>query len=80
MCFREHIDEDADIVITEFAINDLRQDESAESYEWMLRQLLLLPKRPAVLNLQVFGLAYSELTTGGDLHTGASAKPVVVSC
>ncbi|KAH7106458.1 hypothetical protein BKA62DRAFT_612217 [Auriculariales sp. MPI-PUGE-AT-0066] len=72
MCFKEHIDEDADIVLTEFAINDQRSDSNAESYEWLLRQLLEMPKQPAVVNLQVFGLGYHQLTTGGDLHTAVA--------
>ncbi|KAH7106459.1 hypothetical protein BKA62DRAFT_766006 [Auriculariales sp. MPI-PUGE-AT-0066] len=69
MCFKEHIDEDVDLVITEFAINDHRLEENAQSYELLMRQLLGLPKRPAVLNLQVLGLSFTRLTTGGDLHT-----------
>ncbi|EJD41058.1 hypothetical protein AURDEDRAFT_153366 [Auricularia subglabra TFB-10046 SS5] len=68
-CFLEHIDADADIVLTEFAINDQRTEGNAESFEWLLRQLLDLPKQPAVLNLQTFGVGYAQLTTGGDLHT-----------
>ncbi|KZV89861.1 hypothetical protein EXIGLDRAFT_838243 [Exidia glandulosa HHB12029] len=72
MCYLEHIDDDADIVLTEFAINDQRYDFNAESFEWLLRQLLELPKRPAVINIQTFGLAYQQLTTGGDLHIAAA--------
>ncbi|KAH7102208.1 hypothetical protein BKA62DRAFT_790481 [Auriculariales sp. MPI-PUGE-AT-0066] len=60
MCFKEHIDEDVDLIITEFAINDQRVEESAESYELLLRQLLELPKRPAVLNLQDLHTAIAE--------------------
>ncbi|KAH7102217.1 hypothetical protein BKA62DRAFT_617848, partial [Auriculariales sp. MPI-PUGE-AT-0066] len=69
MCFKEQIDDDADLIITEFAINDQRTEENAENFELLLRQLLELPKRPAVLNLQVLSLGFTRLTAGGDLHT-----------
>lgn len=72
MCYREHIDDDADIIITEFAVNDQRTEANAESFEWLVRQLLLLPKQPAVVNLQTFGLGYAQLTTGGDLHSAVA--------
>ncbi|KZV78310.1 hypothetical protein EXIGLDRAFT_43979 [Exidia glandulosa HHB12029] len=68
MCFLEHVDDDADIIFTEFAVNDQRNEPNAESFEWLLRQLLELPKRPAVINVQTFGLGYAQLTTGGDVH------------
>lgn len=72
VCYGEHIDADADVVITEFAINENRSDESATTYELLLRQLLLLPKQPAVLNLQVFALVFPTITRGGDVHTAVA--------
>ena len=47
-----------------------RYDKFAEANEWLLRAILDLPKRPAILNLQTMGLAFDQITTGGDLHTG----------
>ncbi|EJD40564.1 SGNH hydrolase [Auricularia subglabra TFB-10046 SS5] len=72
MCFQEHIPLDPDLVITEFAINDLGRDDEMASFEWVLRRALDLEKSPAVINLQVFGLEYPRLATGGDYHTSVA--------
>ena len=69
-CFMEHMDPDMDIIFIELAINDQRVEEQAEAYEWLLRALLALPTKPAVIHVQTFGLIFQMLTTGGDLHTG----------
>lgn len=69
MCFGEHIPEDVDIVIIELAVNDQRIESNAIAYEWLLRGLLDLPNRPAVLNIQVMALAFDTITFGGDLHS-----------
>ncbi|KIK55053.1 hypothetical protein GYMLUDRAFT_888548 [Collybiopsis luxurians FD-317 M1] len=68
-CFMEHTPEDVDIVIVELAINDRRYDSLAQSYENFLRALLVLPQKPAVINLQVMALMFDAITMGGDLHT-----------
>lgn len=47
-----------------------RYDIFAEANEWLLRALLDLPKKPAVLNLQTMALVFDQITTGGDLHNG----------
>ena len=47
-------------------------ESNTEAFEWLMRALLELPSRPAVINTQVFGLAYPLLSTGGDLHTAVS--------
>ncbi|KZV88437.1 hypothetical protein EXIGLDRAFT_722676 [Exidia glandulosa HHB12029] len=72
MCFQEHINMDADFVITEFAINDLGREEEMASFEWVLRRTLGMAKQPAVLNMQVFGLEYPRMATGGDYHTAVA--------
>lgn len=46
-----------------------RFDKFAEANEWLLRALLDLPNRPAILNLQTMALMFDQITTGGDLHT-----------
>ena len=59
-----------------------RYDKFAEANEWLLRALLDLPKKPAVLNLQTMALMFDQITTGGDLHTalmnyyGSSVVPL----
>ncbi len=58
-----------------------RFDKFAEANEWLLRALLDLPKKPAILNLQTMALMFDQISTGGDLHTalmnyyGASVGP-----
>lgn len=37
----------------------------------LLRGLLDMPKRPAILALQVFALAFNSIAVGGDLHNSA---------
>ena len=74
VCYAEHIDEDADIVITELAINEPYAEEFARTYELLLRQLLLLPKKPAVLNLRVFELALHSIARAGDIQSGKLAR------
>lgn len=69
MCFQVHIPEDVDLVIIELSINDQRIEPNAIAYEWLLRGLLNLPKRPAILNIQIMALAFEAITLGGDLHT-----------
>ena len=58
-----------DIIFIELAINDQRVEAQAEAYEWLLRALLALPTKPAVIHVQTIGLIFQMLTTGGDLHT-----------
>ncbi|CAE6469557.1 unnamed protein product [Rhizoctonia solani] len=72
VCALEHIDEEVDLVIIEMAINDQRNDVFAQTYEWLLRQLLDLPNKPAVINAQVIALSFDTITMGGDLHTGVN--------
>ncbi|KAF5389729.1 hypothetical protein D9757_006062 [Collybiopsis confluens] len=60
---------DVDLVIVELAINDRRYDSLAQSYENLIRALLVLPQKPAVINLQVMALMFDSITMGGDLHT-----------
>ncbi|WWD00544.1 hypothetical protein V866_007478 [Kwoniella sp. B9012] len=73
MCFGHHIPEDVDLVLVDMAINDGFLERGAESYEMLLRHLLALPNRPAVINLQVFALMFQTIATGGDIHQGISS-------
>lgn len=52
-CFAEHLDEDVDLVLIEMAINDQRVEFLAWSYENLVRAVLELPNKPAVMHLQV---------------------------
>ncbi|KAE9392193.1 hypothetical protein BT96DRAFT_979539 [Gymnopus androsaceus JB14] len=40
----------------------------AKSYENLIRALRVLPKKPAIINLQIMALMFSTITMGGDLH------------
>ncbi|KAJ7069380.1 hypothetical protein C8F01DRAFT_1207108 [Mycena amicta] len=68
-CFLEHIDEDVDLVVLEMAINDQRHELVAQTFELLLRSLLELPQKPAVLHLQIMALSFNAITLGGDLQT-----------
>ncbi|KAJ1310849.1 hypothetical protein OPQ81_009367 [Rhizoctonia solani] len=68
VCALEHIDENVDLVIIELAINDLRNEAAAMTYEWLVRFLLQLPNKPAIINAHVFSLYFEYLATGGDYH------------
>ncbi|EJD40577.1 hypothetical protein AURDEDRAFT_186962 [Auricularia subglabra TFB-10046 SS5] len=72
MCFHQHISRHPDLVLTELAVNDQRIESNTEAFEWLMRALLELETRPAIVNLGVFGLAYPLLSTGGDLHLPVS--------
>ncbi|KAG8768143.1 CRISPR-associated endonuclease/helicase Cas3 [Ceratobasidium sp. 428] len=68
VCALEHIDESVDLVILELAINDLRGESSAMTYEWLIRSLLELPHKPAIISTHVFSTHFEYLATGGDNH------------
>ena len=51
-CWKEHLGEDVDLVIVELGINDARSLEVMENYELLLRSLLEMGSRPAVINVQ----------------------------
>jgi hypothetical protein len=77
-CFAEHIPEDSDLVLMEFAINDMRcarrplgvsirssfgvtrHTQSQDTYERLLRGVLDLPSKPAVINMQCVSLRFSD--------------------
>ncbi|KZS87480.1 hypothetical protein SISNIDRAFT_535850 [Sistotremastrum niveocremeum HHB9708] len=65
-CYLEHIDEDVDLVLVELGINDIRRAELTTAFEYLLRSLLVLPKNPAIINLQAMSLHPSEMAPGGD--------------
>ncbi|KZO90804.1 hypothetical protein CALVIDRAFT_489907 [Calocera viscosa TUFC12733] len=72
MCFPAHIPEDVDIVLLELSINDRRIDD-AEAWETLVRALLELPNKPAVISTSTFALQFSQgLGVGGDLHLGVA--------
>ncbi|WVF71803.1 hypothetical protein IAT40_006611 [Kwoniella sp. CBS 6097] len=73
MCYGHHIPEDVDLVLVDMAINDGFSLQGANSYEVLLRHLLELPNKPAVINLQVFALMFHTIATGGDIHQGISS-------
>ncbi|KAG9086439.1 CRISPR-associated endonuclease/helicase Cas3, partial [Ceratobasidium sp. 370] len=68
VCALEHIDENVDLVILELAINDLRGESSAMTYEWLIRFLLDLPNKPAIIGTHVFSVHFEYIATGGDNH------------
>ncbi|OCF32112.1 hypothetical protein I316_06268 [Kwoniella heveanensis BCC8398] len=72
MCFGHHIPEQVDLVLVDMGERS-SLERGAESYEMLLRHLLALPNKPAVINLQVFALMFQTIATGGDIHQGISS-------
>ncbi|ODN75047.1 hypothetical protein L202_06267 [Cryptococcus amylolentus CBS 6039] len=70
LCYGEHIPEDVDVVFVDLAINDEALVKNIDSYKILVRSLLDLPNKPAILNLHVFALMFKTVTNGGDLHSG----------
>ncbi|WVQ76532.1 hypothetical protein IAR50_006202 [Cryptococcus sp. DSM 104548] len=70
LCYGEHLPEDLDVVFVELAINDEALVKNIDSYELLVRSLLDLPNKPAILNLDVFALVFKTVTNGGDLRSG----------
>ena len=48
----EHIPETSDLVLLELGINDLVGVEVMRSYEILMRGLLELPSRPAIIGIE----------------------------
>ncbi|KAF5378937.1 hypothetical protein D9757_008717 [Collybiopsis confluens] len=71
-CLMEHIPEDVDLVIIELAINDRRFESLAVAYENLIRAVWELPKKPAIINVQIMALMFDSITMGGDLHTAVA--------
>ncbi|KAG7562433.1 hypothetical protein FFLO_02107 [Filobasidium floriforme] len=67
-CFPEQIPEESDLVLVEFAVNDPLLTSSAVSYERLLRGLMDLPNKPAVINLNVFSLTFATIGLGETQH------------
>lgn len=67
-CFKEHIPVDPDLVLLELGINDLIQLEVIESYEHLVRSILQLDSRPAIINIETFTLLFSTKLSSSSLH------------
>lgn len=62
-CFPLHIPEDSDLVLVELGVNDEGIPEHVENMENLLRGLLEMPNRPAVVLVEA--LAFSNGGMGG---------------
>jgi hypothetical protein len=51
-CWKEHLGEDVDLVLVELGINDQREIDAMRYYELLIRGLLEMPSKPAVMNVQ----------------------------
>ncbi|WWC87702.1 uncharacterized protein L201_002594 [Kwoniella dendrophila CBS 6074] len=69
-CFKEHIPEDSDLILVEQGINDLLDMEVISLYEHLLRGLLELPNKPAVINVETFTTLFSSLLSSSAFHQG----------
>ncbi|KAL7424571.1 hypothetical protein Q5752_000255 [Cryptotrichosporon argae] len=71
-CFHEHVPPEPDLVLLELAINDEYLVARGPTYERLVRALLDLPSRPAVLNLNIFALRFKVMANGGDIHSAVA--------
>nr|XP_019012223.1 uncharacterized protein I206_03068 [Kwoniella pini CBS 10737]OCF51004.1 hypothetical protein I206_03068 [Kwoniella pini CBS 10737] len=69
-CFKEHIPEDSDLILVEQGINDLLDMEVISLYEHLLRGLLELPNKPAVINVETFTTLFPSLLSSSAFHQG----------
>jgi hypothetical protein len=67
-CFGSHIPLNSDIILIELAINDEPLEEHTENMENLLRSLLDLPNKPAVVMVEALGLGGGSMRYGGDVH------------
>ncbi|WVF66903.1 hypothetical protein IAT40_001646 [Kwoniella sp. CBS 6097] len=67
-CFKEHIPEDSDLILVEQGINDLLEIEVINLYEHLLRGLLELPNKPAVINVETFTALFPSLLSSSAFH------------
>ncbi|KZO90812.1 hypothetical protein CALVIDRAFT_602699 [Calocera viscosa TUFC12733] len=73
LCFREMLPDNVDLVLVELSVNDFREVEAAIEFETLMRSLLSLPSKPAVVLISTFALLFSEgISTGGDIHIGVA--------
>ncbi|WVQ94715.1 hypothetical protein IAU59_001795 [Kwoniella sp. CBS 9459] len=67
-CFKEHIPEESDLILVEQGINDLLEIEVINLYEHLLRGLLELPNKPAVINVETFTALFPSLLSSSAFH------------
>ncbi len=71
-CYPAHIGTDADLILVELAVNDDFAPEHFEAAETLLRSLLNLPGRPAVVLVDSFAILNARgqrmSLNGGDAH------------
>ncbi|ORY23426.1 hypothetical protein BCR39DRAFT_549216 [Naematelia encephala] len=72
-CFKEHIPEDSDLVLVELGINDLIEMDVIHSYERMVRGLLEMDSKPAVINIETFSTLFPTLLSSSAFHHGVAA-------
>ncbi|ORX35756.1 hypothetical protein BD324DRAFT_631543 [Kockovaella imperatae] len=64
-CFPIHIPENSDLILVELAVNDAGEPEYADSMENLLRGLLDLPSKPAVILLEAMAFSNGGMGGGG---------------
>jgi hypothetical protein len=64
-CFPLHISLESDLVVVDLAINDEGIPEHVENMENLLRGLLDLPRKPAVILMEILAFSNGGLGGGG---------------
>jgi hypothetical protein len=73
VCVKNHVPEDVDIVLVEYAVNDQPglefEHDQRKGFERLLRKLLNYPKKPAVIMMN----SYAWMSSGGDYFGNAES-------
>jgi hypothetical protein len=64
----EHIPDDSDLVLVELGINDLVDTEVYGAYEHLIRSLLELDTKPAIINVEYVPMSRHSVQSAADLR------------
>lgn len=67
-CHPLHIPNNSSLILVELSINDEYEHEHTENMENLLRSLLDLPQKPAVVLISALELNSAMMANGGDIH------------
>ena len=85
MCLDHSVEPDTDIVFVEYLLNDgfedqIKRNEKLMAFEKLVRRIMALPHRPAVVLMQVGvwggGGSVNDLGGCGDLRAGLCCEEV----
>jgi hypothetical protein len=61
------------LVLLELGINDLVELDVLDDYEHLIRGILELPSKPAIINIETFSILFPTLVSSSGLHGDVNA-------